>query len=821
MKKSLFYLAAFAAVLSACAKEIEPANNDQAENTIPSNKETIVIYGSVNPLTKTTVDGSGIFAWQASETIAVVEQDMTDSDGTPFSLSDASTGAFTGTKTDGKDLVFAVSPASALREATEDSGDILYTLTLPTTYSGYVAGTTNAVMVGVPDNEYTGDGYKFIFSHVAALLKFTYANVPYGTKKFKLTTPENITGEWVFDETSGISLDQAGADAKSVTITLASTVESVGQTMSFYVPVPAGNYTGFSIELQDAAGNTLSGTNKTKTSLDIDLEAGDIFPCPTITLPAESLASLDYSTDGIASIITTKYNDPHNVDNASGTWVVCAYKNSGMQLNTDGGKVSYITIPTLMGNIKKVVVTGTYPTRYYMNNSNSATTGGVAGTEIDGKSYIDVSAKSWSTAHIVSSGAAIATHVDVIYTAKEVDHITLTTSPTKTSYTYGDAFDFSGAVVTAYFKDDTNADVTSFVTTDGADVVASAGDGKTVTISYGGKTTTFTIDVAKAEAGLEYATAAYNVVPNAEFATPSLTNPFGVSVTYSSSNTSLVTVNASTGAVTIGSSTGGPVTITASTTGNANVKAGEASYTITISSGVKLSKPAGVSLTVSTTNTLTATWSTVASASGYTWIISTADDENDIAPANTVASGDEDDADLSSTTYTLDKSSLSLTQGTTYYFYVQANGTGGYSDSDYETDHIKVLLIEEFDNDSSSDSNTVITSATFSNFSGTTSYAYKGAHGDLKLGSSSKAGKVTSKTLDLSEDFTVLVDVTKYSSDSGKLNVKVGSTIEEITPPASKTQFSIDFDAATSTSTVEFSTTSKRAYIDNVIIICK
>ena len=563
----------------------------------------------------------------------------------------------------------------------------MYNLTLPATYSGYVAGTTNDIMVGVPDNDYTGEGHKFIFTQATALLKFTYVNVPYGTKKFKLTTPENITGTWIIGETTGVSLDQGDASAKTVTITLASTVESVGQTMSFYVPVPAGNYTGFSIELQDAEGNTLTGTDKSKSGLDIDLVAGDIFPCPTVTLAAEALASLDYTDDSIGSIITTKYDDPHNVDNASGTWVVCAYKNAGMQLNTDGGKVSYITIPTLLGTIKKVVVTGTYPTRYYANSSNSNTTGGVQGSEIDSKSYIDLTAKSWSSAHIVSSGAVVATHVDVIYTPKEIDHITLTTAPTKTSYTYGESFDFTGAVVTAYYKDDTNSNITALVSTDGDTVVGAAGDDQTVTISYGGKTTTFTIDVAKAEAGLEYATTAFDALPNASFPTPELINPFGVTVTYSSSNTSLVTVNSSTGAITIGSSVGGPVTITATTTGNSNVKAGNASYTITILSKVALPTPSSVTISSITASSITGTWTLDGNADDYEWIVTTSSTYAGIVHSggskNVIFEGDMSSGEYSDdgTTCTITKSDLTLSGK--YYLYVTAKGDGStYDDSE-------------------------------------------------------------------------------------------------------------------------------------------
>ena len=85
---------------------------------------------------------------------------------------------------------------------------------------------------------------------------------------------------------------------------------------------------------------------------------------------------------------------------------------------------------------------------------------------------------------------------------------------------------------------------------------------------------------AKDPAGLEYETTEYTVNLGEEFATPVLTNPNGLTVTYSTSDASKATVDTNTGAVTIVAA--GTVTITASTTGDATHDAGTASYTITI-----------------------------------------------------------------------------------------------------------------------------------------------------------------------------------------------------------------------------------------------
>ena len=61
--------------------------------------------------------------------------------------------------------------------------------------------------------------------------------------------------------------------------------------------------------------------------------------------------------------------------------------------------------------------------------------------------------------------------------------IAITKAPTTTVFTIGDAFVFDGTV-TATYSDDSTKDVTADVTTDGASVISSVGENKTVTVSY-------------------------------------------------------------------------------------------------------------------------------------------------------------------------------------------------------------------------------------------------------------------------------------------------------------------------------------------------
>lgn len=146
----------------------------------------------------------------------------------------------------------------------------------------------------------------------------------------------------------------------------------------------------------------------------------------------------------------------------------------------------------------------------------------------------------------------------------------------------------------------------------------------------------------------------------------------------------------------------------------------------------------------------------------------------------------------------------------------------GDSGDDEPESGMNVILSEEFDNTSNTDESSTITATTFSNFSGSTDKAYKSQYGGLKLGSSKASGYITSKSLDLSSTFTVQIDACKYSSDTGNIVVTVGSQTQEITNSELGAQgtfktFTLTFDAATTSSTVKIAS-SKRAYIDNVVI---
>ena len=84
----------------------------------------------------------------------------------------------------------------------------------------------------------------------------------------------------------------------------------------------------------------------------------------------------------------------------------------------------------------------------------------------------------------------------------------------------------------------------------------------------------------KQQASLAYEEKEHTANVGEDFTEPTLSNPYSLSITYSSSNTTLATVNATTGEVSILAA--GKVTITASSAADATYAAGSASYNITI-----------------------------------------------------------------------------------------------------------------------------------------------------------------------------------------------------------------------------------------------
>lgn len=313
MKKSFIYSIAAILALAACSKETE-------KKVEVITGETVTITAAVDQ-TRSTQD-QGTFSWAADEQISV---GTSDKEYVTFDVTDVENGLFSHTFSGATpELLVAVSPAQA---SAEFAGTDAYEVALPPIYNDYVPskGVTNALMIGIPDPNTPN---KFLFRHAAALLKVTYENVPVGTTGFVLKADKPInsgyTKKFILGGTSledieiaNTNSDLASAENPTI-INLKDAVTESNTTLSFYVPVPTGEYSLLRVCLVNAGGEiestvkTLDRTGKSP----LTLARGDVLAFPKITLKAAEgkffvkVTSLDMVSDGAHYVVGAWVNEP-------------------------------------------------------------------------------------------------------------------------------------------------------------------------------------------------------------------------------------------------------------------------------------------------------------------------------------------------------------------------------------------------------------------------------------------------------------------------------------------------------------------------------
>lgn len=530
MKKTLFIAAAILA-LASCTKEISTPDPNLSEGV------TVTIQASVEPETKTNIDSQGAVSWESSEQIAVA---TSDGNSVNFDIADASKGTFSHTfASTAPTLNYAVTPAAALAMA---DGTMTAMLDLPSSYS-YVAGTTNAIMVGVPNGQ-DGDNFKFKFSHAAALLKVTYANVPVGTTGLSITTDKNIAGTVLVDIAEGISISNTEKDlnSKTITVNLASAVSEVNSEISFYVPVPTGEYESLQVGQFNADGpiaNTVKTLNKTLT-----LERKDVFVLPTITLEAlplyRKVTQDSELREGGQYLIVYEGNDTHDAVAFDGSLAALDAASNGVDV-------------TISSNT--IVSSSTLDASSFTISVENGTVLSASGKYVGASSYgnsLDASENSdYNNAiSIDTEGNAV---IGVDFGASSIVTMRYNYASDQLRFRY---YKSGQQPIALYVKDNTG-----------------------------------TPYVVKSEAGIYYneTDTAPSITIGDSFTAPALQNPNTLDVTYSSSNTDVATVVADgDGEGTVSIVGAGVTTITATFAGNDTYKAGTASYTLTVAPALEI-----------------------------------------------------------------------------------------------------------------------------------------------------------------------------------------------------------------------------------------
>ena len=198
-----------------------------------------------------------------------------------------------------------------------------------------------------------------------------------------------------------------------------------------------------------------------------DNSTKDVTNSATVTSP-------DMSTAGTKTV-TVSYGGKTATFNIT----VEAISVTGISVSKNPTKTSYYTNETFSSAGTEVTVT-------YNNGTTKVITSGMT------FSSPDMSTAGTKTVTVTYSGKTATFSITVL--AVTVSSLTISKNPTKTSYYTGDKFDSTGLKVTAKYNNNSTADVTSSVTLSNPDM-STAGT-KTVTVTYGGKSASFTITVS-------------------------------------------------------------------------------------------------------------------------------------------------------------------------------------------------------------------------------------------------------------------------------------------------------------------------------------
>ncbi|MCR5131814.1 MAG: endonuclease [Prevotella sp.] len=350
------------------------------------------------------------------------------------------------------------------------------------------------------------------------------------------------------------------------------------------------------------------------------------------------------------------------------------------------------------------------------------------------------------------------------------------------------------------------------------------GESKSVTFTATATTRISTITVTlqtestKEEVSMSFSPEIATATIGEDFTEPTLTtNPSGLTVTYTSSNESVATVNSSSGEVTLIAA--GETTITATFAGDDAYNSGSASYLLTVEDAVIEKEDVTMSFSLTTaTATIGEDFTEptlTTDPTGLTVIYSSSNEQVATVDSSTgdvtlVASGE--------TTITATfAGNDSYNSGSASYVLTVNNAT-----TSGET-----LLWESFsgytlENDGSTDITPSDTNLDYDNWN-TFTKVYYGGNACGKMSSGSANGTMSTNSIELAGKGTLTFSLKKFKSDNGSLALTVdGATLDASTfTPTSSTDWmecTVNLTNASGSITLTFAAT-KRLYIDDIKLV--
>jgi surface protein len=271
-------------LLASCSSE------DLLQGNQNAGTNTLTAYIESQNDSRVSISDEGKFTWSADDKISVASTSssfetwslskINDDGSADFAVPDATTTANEG--------VYAVFPET-LNPTVSDDGTLQ--ITLPAEYE---SNKTVPILTG----KYN-DG-KVDFAHAGGLIRVSFENIPSSATKFVFSTNnQNITGSFTIDDNNAINTSED--ENNTVTINIADG-DNVDGNMTFDIPVPVGEYSGFTISIY--CGDDLFISQSTSEGNTYTIERRDLLVMPTISFSNYVIETVTpYSTDEKTNIL--------------------------------------------------------------------------------------------------------------------------------------------------------------------------------------------------------------------------------------------------------------------------------------------------------------------------------------------------------------------------------------------------------------------------------------------------------------------------------------------------------------------------------------
>lgn len=269
--KYYFCLVITALAMTNCYQE------DEFQDLQPNSGNTLI--ANIEGSTRSVVNDGGVFSWTTNDAISV------------WNGQSYETYTYSGS---GNKFNGSASQISGYAIYPQGSHPNLTTEKLPIVNMSaqYNYGSTNAIMLAKIQN----NNKNISFSHLGGLMRFVIKNIPSDATNFTFSANSGITGNFQVIQENGEALIKTTTDNNlSQTVTISFKAGSITEG-TFYIPLPTGTYTGFSI----AIGNKKYISNATNTIKRRTLLLMPTFTCsPTELIKGDNSVTLENTTQNM------------------------------------------------------------------------------------------------------------------------------------------------------------------------------------------------------------------------------------------------------------------------------------------------------------------------------------------------------------------------------------------------------------------------------------------------------------------------------------------------------------------------------------------